>query len=510
MSDLMKLKPGIPDDDNRDFLPSSLIESEITVNENGNSSQPWPKGLVKKEESLIPDQTNIWYEYIPASYDGSTAVPLVVSLHGGMMTGWGQSCYSSWTMVADRDNVICVFPDASKLNFWSIEQIYDSGAPTTMPDGTKVPCPPEDYRECNELNWLKALIETMCERYNIDKERIYMQGMSMGSMMTAYFTRYYGYMLAGAAESASNTWPSVLYNEDGSIINRGGPTPVFHSRPELNGYPCDKSENIPFNRFNRTYWMTVNGCDPTPEISIIGEKNYAFYKGEKADYVYMDIKGRDHGQALDEAFIHWDYFFSGMRRKADGTIEQVGSITPREGDKFNVAFSEGVARAWWNNKAYDLTTAPMTWARGKYHGQGGAFVVRDEYLMVPLRFLAQVAGAKYEEAEDTLTAKLTLADGTVLEFARGVISYLQNRTLRTMYVEAIHRNGELLISADWFFSEIMNLRVSSCNGSMYVTDHNAILSYYMADIIREILAGENNYEKYIEQMQENRNNPFRQ
>ncbi len=36
--------------------------------------------------------------------------------------------------------------------------------------------------------------------------------------------------------------------------------------------------------------MKVNGCVTDPEISIIGEDNMAFYKGEKADMVYTDIK----------------------------------------------------------------------------------------------------------------------------------------------------------------------------------------------------------------------------
>jgi hypothetical protein len=36
--------------------------------------------------------------------------------------------------------------------------------------------------------------------------------------------------------------------------------------------------------------MRINECDPVPQIKIIGEDNFAFYKGRKADLVYLDIK----------------------------------------------------------------------------------------------------------------------------------------------------------------------------------------------------------------------------
>ena len=37
------------------------------------------------------------------------------------MTGWGQAIYTSWTMVADRDNVIIVFPNAHSRRLWTLE-----------------------------------------------------------------------------------------------------------------------------------------------------------------------------------------------------------------------------------------------------------------------------------------------------------------------------------------------------------------------------------------------------
>ena len=72
------LRPGTPDDDNREYLPEKIKGSDIVVNENGNNSQPYPAGLREVTGVLADGLEDRWYEYVPASYDGSKPVPLVV------------------------------------------------------------------------------------------------------------------------------------------------------------------------------------------------------------------------------------------------------------------------------------------------------------------------------------------------------------------------------------------------------------------------------------------------
>ncbi len=135
-----------------------------------------------------------------------------------------------------------------------------------------------------------ALIEKMKGKYNIDDERIFMQGMSMGDLMTSMFARNFGNILAGAAGSGCATFLSLLYDENGNIKNKAGHLDIWQSRPELNDIPPNKVEALTVNKYNRYYWMRLNDCNPVPEISIIGEDNFAFYKGSKADVTYLDIK----------------------------------------------------------------------------------------------------------------------------------------------------------------------------------------------------------------------------
>jgi hypothetical protein len=137
-----------------------------------------------------------------------------------------------------------------------------------------------------------------------------------------------------------------------------------------------------------------------------------------------------------------------------------------------------------------MATHARTWQKLKYHGLDGGQIVRGEYLTVPLSFLAQVFEARYCPSDNTLTAELVLKDGRKLQFARGSIGCVIDNSVRSMYCEALHRDGKLLVSLEWFCAYLFNLTVTACDGVVYVTDHFAVLSANMADLIRDLL--ENN------------------
>ena len=90
MDKKIKLIPGICDTKNRHYLPEKLLDGKTTVNENGNNSQVYPGNLKEYRAVLADDIEDVWYEYVPNSYDPEKKTPLVVSMHGGLMTGWGQ------------------------------------------------------------------------------------------------------------------------------------------------------------------------------------------------------------------------------------------------------------------------------------------------------------------------------------------------------------------------------------------------------------------------------------
>ena len=503
MNEYLKLRPGTPDDDNRDYLPPKLYHTDIVVNEGGNNSQPYPERLREFHEELLPGISCNWFEYVPSSYDGSKKVPLVVSLHGGMMNGWAQCVYTSWSYLAEREGLIVAYPtgttpDHPVNHFWAMEPV--PGSPFNELgeiDGVPTPraVPIEDN---NDIKLILRVIEEMKRKYNIDEDRIFMQGMSNGCGMTQQVSRNFDHLLAGAAFSAGGGRIARYIDEHDQLIDKGGPKSVWISHPELNGMGATMEDEAEGVRQDRYYWLLVNGCRELPVITIDGEHNMAFFKGEKADVVFDDIKNRDHGQTLDEAFLYWDYLFAGTRRAGD-VIDQKEANLPH-GDSFAAAFVEGIDKVWWKNEVRELGTAPLKWKKMKYHGLQGGIAVRGEYLMVPVRFLSEMAGGTYREDADTLSSEITLPDGTVLRFARGSILCQINDRMRSMYCEALHRNGELLISVEWFAKYILKCFVSECNGVVYVTDHMADLSFCMAELLKDILQDRVYREEYLHEI----------
>ena len=488
------LRPGTPDDDNREYLPEKIKGSDIVVNENGNNSQPYPARLKEFHDTLVPGgKQNTWYEYVPAGYDSNRKVPLVISLHGGLMTGWGQAIYTSWTMMAEIHGFIVVFPDASQKRVWSVKWgcwRFDSSQGEYK--GEKPPPgavqSPDNIAENHDVQLILKIIDLMKKKYAVDEERIYLQGMSKGNLMTSLFARKFGSILAGAAGAGCSTFTDQLFESDGTLKNEGGCLPVWQSRPENNDIPPHKADSLYVNKYNRYYWMKLNECDPVPQIRIDGENNLAFYRGKKADMVYLDIKNRDHGQTLDDAALVWNYLFSGSRRKANGTVIQEKSNLPRRGDTLALAVATDCSNAWINNSIHSMTATTCSREKLKYHGLNGGQIIRGRYCMVPLSLLAEFFGAQLTYGpDDALTAKMILADGRTLQFARGSIGCLIANDLRSMYCEAIYRENQLLVSIEWFCRYIYNMNVSECDGVVYVTNHFAVLSANMADLIRDLL-----------------------
>ncbi|MBC5689580.1 hypothetical protein H8S37_11680 [Mediterraneibacter sp. NSJ-55] len=502
----MILRPGIPDDDNREYLPEKLKESEIVVNENGNNSQPYPKNLREFHGVIADGITDEWYVYVPDSYYPLKKTPLVISLHGGMMTGWGQAVYTSWTLAADRDGFIVIFPNANYNRFWQVQwgtwetdpNQHTPGSMEGEPPGVRS-CP-KDINENHDIKLILGLIDLMKKTYNIDEGRIFMQGMSMGNMMTGLFARNFGNVLAGAAGSGAAAFLSLVFDKEEKIVNAGGPLAVWQSRPELNAIPPKRELEKKVHKYNRLYWMRINECEHIPQITIQGENNLAFYKGKKADMVYYDIKNRDHGQTFDDAALVWDYLFSGIRREKDGSIVSIQPARERKGDTFAFAVTTDSANVWFHNHIEKISGAVRKWKKMKYHGLDGGQKVRGEYHMVPLSFLARAFEAELTYEAENLSAYMRMPDGRTLQFVRGSIGCVADNMLLQMYCEALCREEEIYVSAAWFSEIICNMHVSECEDVLYVTDHANKLSANMADLIKDMLKGTivpDNYEQML-------------
>ncbi len=93
--------------------------------------------------------------------------PLVFSIHGLNQTNTWMRQASGFDRIADRDKFVVVYPQA--LNNASNQPSWNLGGDT-------------------ELNFITALIDTMAARHQIDRNRVYSTGFSMGGMLSYYLT----------------------------------------------------------------------------------------------------------------------------------------------------------------------------------------------------------------------------------------------------------------------------------------------------------------------------------
>jgi poly(3-hydroxybutyrate) depolymerase len=497
------LLAGKPNDANREYLPEAIKGSNMVVNENGNNSQVYPERLIEFHGCITNDGVeDTWYEYVPATYDPNKKTPLVFSMHGGLMTGWGQCIYTSWTHVADREGFICVFPNAHDNRMWMIECDPKKVDEITKPAPKGFPTlnrPTGDVEDFHDVRFVLALLTLMKDKYNIDEGRVYMQGMSMGDVMTSQVARYCGKLFAGAAGSGCPTNSCQLFFSDGKIINKGGALDIWQSRLEHDKTPPHYGEDdrtVVLN--NIKYWRIVNEAQSLPQIRIIGEKNLAFFKGKKANVTLMDVKNRDHGQTFDDAEMVWDYMFSGVRKNDDGSLTHFETIGENSGDSFAIAIAEHASRAWVNNRVVSTGAETLRWEKLKYHGLNSGQIVRGSYLCVPLGFIADIFGANLDLSESGVSAILTLPDGRTFQFAEGCTGCVVDNKIESMLCEAIYRNNRLYISLEWFCRFAYNLQVSEYDNVMYITDHYAQVSRYISWLLQDILSEEHNFMEYKE------------
>lgn len=99
--------------------------------------------------------------HLPAGFDINQQYPLVINMHGLGSNSFEQEFYTEFDQVADTSGIVMAYPDGVN-NQWNIYQ--DGGV--------------------NDVGFISALIDTMHANYNIDFNRVYACGMSMGGFMS--------------------------------------------------------------------------------------------------------------------------------------------------------------------------------------------------------------------------------------------------------------------------------------------------------------------------------------
>ena len=104
--------------------------------------------------------------HVPAGYDPLRPTPLVISLHAGATWPAHQMNLSHWNRLADEHGFIVVYPSGTPQLF-GVARIWRTTPAAVMQD----------------VRFISALIDSLEATYDIDRARIYVDGMSNGGGM---------------------------------------------------------------------------------------------------------------------------------------------------------------------------------------------------------------------------------------------------------------------------------------------------------------------------------------
>lgn len=109
---------------------------------------------------------------LPSVYDGTTALPLVIAMHGGFGSGTQLETQSLLSNKAEQEGFIVVYPDgvASPLNI----RTWNAGGCCGYAMNNNV----------DDVGFIDALLDTLIAELAIDTLRIYATGMSNGGFMS--------------------------------------------------------------------------------------------------------------------------------------------------------------------------------------------------------------------------------------------------------------------------------------------------------------------------------------
>jgi polyhydroxybutyrate depolymerase len=131
---------------------------------------PAPGDVSEATAAMIRERP--YGQRVPSSYDGTSAMPLVIVLHGYGANGIGQSLYLGLTALYEQRNFLLALPNgtlnASNQRFWNATDACCNFAGQMVDD----------------VAYITAIIDDMSARYRVDPRRVYLVGHSNGGFMS--------------------------------------------------------------------------------------------------------------------------------------------------------------------------------------------------------------------------------------------------------------------------------------------------------------------------------------
>jgi poly(hydroxyalkanoate) depolymerase family esterase len=206
-------------------------------------------------------------KYVPSTYDGSEAVPLVMMLHGCTQSADGFKDETQMNEVAEANGFIVVYPEET-------EGIYDCWNWFEDSNSTR------NNGQAQELS--EGLVGQVRENENIDEDRVYVAGFSAGAYMVPQLTvEYADVYAAGAIHSGGMYDVAETQSEGNQVIGDSSCDTGSSSDPQVEGeHAYDRMEQfgiddyqVPTMVWHGTDDGTVTPCNGDEAVEQATETN---------------------------------------------------------------------------------------------------------------------------------------------------------------------------------------------------------------------------------------------
>jgi polyhydroxybutyrate depolymerase len=192
--------------------------------------------------------------YIPASYDGTTNFPLLFNFHGGdgVIADWQTT--ADMRPIADTANFILVYPQARP----------------DPSDGISLNWIPKVPGAFDDVPFISALIDTIASNYQIDHNRIYACGYSLGGDMSFELGCKLSNRIAAIAPVARTMQANP--NSFCSPVHPTGVLTILGTDDFISPYGGSVFGGIEYYisaAATHLYWATHNNCDATASMSTV-------------------------------------------------------------------------------------------------------------------------------------------------------------------------------------------------------------------------------------------------
>ena len=237
--------------------------------------------------------------YIPKSHDVGKPTPLLISLHGA--AGWAalQRDISGWNRLADEHGFIVAYPSGARMfsflsrgpRVWRVD------------DGPGVDL---------DARYISDLIDKLEHDYNIDRQRVYVDGLSNGGGMAFVVACRLADRVAAVGEvAAAETLPYEWCHETRPVA-----VIKFHGTADpIVAYAGGKSPDrfnpvmFPAVRDWVSSWARRNRCGDPVDEKVTAQTDRLTYTNcaDNADVVLYTVNGGGHawpgGMALPEWWV---------------------------------------------------------------------------------------------------------------------------------------------------------------------------------------------------------------